>query len=52
MLDNDRYCDLEDTIQHIMAKKSSCDLILSNDARFASEDIELLTTAEFVERYL
>ncbi len=46
------YKDLEDTIQYVMAKKMSCDLILSNDKGFASKDITLLTTKAFVEKYL
>lgn len=50
MQTNKEYKDLEDTIQYVMAKKVGCDLILSNDKGFMSEDIELLTTEEFSKR--
>ncbi len=46
---NSNFTDLEDTIQYIMAKKASCDLILSNDRGFVSEDILLMSSREFVE---
>jgi predicted nucleic acid-binding protein len=44
------FLDLEDTIQYIMAKKAQCDLILSNDKKFISQDIELLSSKEFVAK--
>lgn len=47
---NSKYKDLEDTIQYILAKKEGCDLIISNDKDFVSEDIELLSTAKFIEK--
>jgi hypothetical protein len=50
MKENENYKDLEDTIQYILAKKEGCDLILSNDKNFVSEDIELLSTKEFLEK--
>ncbi|MBN2823996.1 MAG: PIN domain-containing protein [Campylobacterales bacterium] len=50
MYSNNTYKDLEDTIQYVMAKKVECDLILSNDKGFISEDIEVLTTEEFSKR--
>ncbi len=49
MQNNSSYQDLEDTIQYVMAKKVGCDLILSNDKGFVSEDIELKNTEEFVK---
>ena len=49
MKQNSNFTDLEDTIQYIMAKKASCDLILSNDRGFVSEDILLMSSREFVE---
>jgi len=52
MQTNKEYKDLEDTIQYVMAKKVECDLILSNDKGFASEDIELLTTQQYVQKAL
>jgi len=52
MQTNKEYKDLEDTIQYVMAKKVECDLILSNDKGFASEDIELMTTQQFTQKAL
>ena len=51
MSTNRLYQDLEDSIQYILAKQQHCDLILSNDKGFVSEDIKLLTTAEFCRLY-
>ncbi len=48
MKENIQYKDLEDTIQYVMAKKMECDLILSNDKGFVSEDITLMSTEEFL----
>jgi predicted nucleic acid-binding protein len=50
MRNNPKFKDLEDTIQYVLAKKIECDLIISNDKNFISEDIELLTTKEFLEK--
>ena len=50
MRENEKFKDLEDTIQYILAKKEGCDLIISNDKNFVSDDIELLTTKEFLEK--
>jgi len=47
---NPKFKDLEDTIQYILAKKEDCDLIISNDKEFVSDEIELLTTKEFLEK--
>lgn len=49
MKSNPNYKDLEDTIQYILAKKEECDLIISNDKNFVSEDIKLLSTTQFIE---
>jgi len=49
MKNNTKYKDLEDTIQYIMAKKVSADLILSNDKNFVSEEIKLLTSKDFFQ---
>ena len=49
MLADSDYKDLEDTIQYIMAKKTKCDLIISNDENFISKDIKLLTSKQFYE---
>ncbi|MBN2825230.1 MAG: type II toxin-antitoxin system VapC family toxin [Campylobacterales bacterium] len=50
MQTNKNYKDLEDTIQYVMAKKMQCDLILSNDKGFVSQDIELMSTKELANR--
>ncbi len=48
MKKNIKYKDLEDTIQYVMAKKVDCDLILSNDKGFVSEDLVLMRSVEFI----
>ncbi|MEA3512299.1 MAG: PIN domain-containing protein [Campylobacterota bacterium] len=50
MRENQKFKDLEDTIQYILAKKEGCDLIISNDKNFVSDEIGLLTTQEFLEK--
>ncbi len=52
MRKNPKFKDLEDTIQYILAKKQNCDLIISNDKNFASEDIKLLTPSKFLETFV
>ncbi len=44
------YLDLEDTIQYILAQKEQCDLILTNDKRFVSKDIDKMTTEMFSQK--
>ena len=44
--------DLEDSLQYISAKKMMCDVIVTNDKMFYSEEIETLTSNAFVDRYL
>ncbi len=46
------YKDLEDTMQYILAKKEQCDLIISNDRKFVSKEIELLSSEAFIEKYI
>jgi len=43
------YFDLEDAIQYILAKKSKCDLIISNDKNFISKDIKVLSSKEYIK---
>ena len=52
MLVDSDYNDLEDTLQYILAKKVSCDVIISNDNGFISKEIPLLTSRQFVEKYI
>ena len=50
MKNDTKYKDLEDTIQYIMAQKVSADLILSNDKGFMSDEIEILSSRNFLEK--
>ena len=43
---NEKYSDLEDTIQYVMARKEKCDYIITNDKNFASGDVPVLSSAE------
>ncbi len=52
MKQNRKFTDLEDTIQYVMAKKIEADLILSNDADFVSDGIELMNTEQFCKTRL
>jgi predicted nucleic acid-binding protein len=49
MRNDTTFKDLEDTIQYVLAKNTKCDLIISNDKKFSSPDIELLNTKQFIE---
>ena len=51
MKKNKKFTDLEDTIQYVIAKKASCDLILSNDKKFVSNGIMLMNSTEFLDQY-
>ncbi len=48
MKKNKKFIDLEDTIQYVIAKKASCELILSNDKQFFSDEIVLMNSREFI----
>ena len=50
MREDNNFKDLEDTIQYVLAKNTSCDLIISNDKGFYSPDIELVSGDVFVEK--
>ncbi|MEA3491496.1 MAG: PIN domain-containing protein [Campylobacterota bacterium] len=41
------YKDMEDTIQYILAIEQHCDLIISNDKRFVSKEIECVSSDDF-----
>ncbi|NKQ41838.1 MAG: type II toxin-antitoxin system VapC family toxin [Sulfurovum sp.] len=43
---NEKYTDLEDTIQYVMARKEKCDYIITNDNDFASGDVPVLSAVE------
>lgn len=45
------FDDLEDTIQYVLAKESGCDIIVSNDKKFASKDLKLYTSEAFLKDF-
>ena len=47
---NDKYKDLEDTIQYVMARREKCDYIITNDVDFASGDVPVLSSGEALTR--
>jgi len=51
MKQNPVYKDLEDTMQYVMAKKVSSDLILSNDKGFMSDDIVVMSSEGFLNEH-
>jgi len=48
MQSDSNYSDLEDTIQYTLALKQKSDLIITNDKKFASKKIKLLSSEQFV----
>ena len=44
--------DLEDNLQFVCAQATTCDLIVTNDGDFAYDGMEIVTSDEFVKRYL
>lgn len=52
MLNDGDYTDLEDSIQYILAQKSGCELILTNDKNFVSKKIPTMSSEVFVKEYL
>jgi len=51
MLEDSDYNDLEDTVQYLLAKKSQCDLIVSNDENFVSKNIKLISSSDFCNEF-
>ena len=51
MRDDLEFKDLEDTIQYVLAKNNKCDLIISNDKKFHSPEVELFTSSQFIKQY-
>jgi len=51
MLEDSDYKDLEDTVQYLLAKKSQCDLIVSNDENFVSKSIKLISSSDFCNEH-
>ncbi len=50
MQKNENFQDLEDTIQFIMARKSLCKYIVTNDKNFFSHEILLLNSTDALEQ--
>ena len=51
LMKNDKdYSDLEDTIQYVLAKEFGCKIIISNDKKFVSKDIELFNAKNFLSQ--
>lgn len=48
---NEKYSDLEDTIQYVMARKEKCDYIITNDKKFASGDVPVLSSEEAFRKF-
>ncbi|GAB6072787.1 type II toxin-antitoxin system VapC family toxin [Venenivibrio stagnispumantis] len=44
-----RFKDLEDTLQYVLAKKEGCDLILTNDKEFYSPDIKVVSISQLAK---
>jgi len=52
MKEDEDYVDLEDTLQYVLAQKEQCDIIVSNDRKFVSKKIELLSSEAFIKKYI
>mgnify|MGYP006310383159 CR=1 FL=1 len=50
MKEDTSYTDLEDTIQYLLAKQNGCEIIITNDKKFVSKDVQLYSTEEFVTK--
>ena len=44
--------DFEDAVQYLLAVRSQCDCIVTNDASFYSDQIGIFSSDAFVEKYL
>jgi predicted nucleic acid-binding protein len=44
--------DIEDNIQYLLAHSVDCEVIVTNDKGFYRDEIELLNSFEFVEKFL
>ena len=49
MIDNK---DVEDNLQYLSAKNSNCEIVITNDKNFYTNDIKTVSSSEFVQRYL
>jgi len=44
--------DFEDNIQYLLAKKCKCDCLITNDKTLKFDDIEILESKSFIDKYL
>ncbi len=44
--------DFEDNIQYLLAKKCRCDCLITNDKNFKFDDIEIMDSKSFIDKYL
>lgn len=44
--------DLEDNLQYCLALKNNCDCIVTNDKNFLQKDIKVISSEDFVVKYL
>ena len=51
MRKDSEYKDFEDAIQYILAKNEKCDVIVTNDKKFVSKEIECMTSEMFVKKF-
>ncbi len=50
MQENPNFKDFEDTIQYILAQKEGCELIISNDKGFYSDEIPVMSSTQFIKQ--
>ena len=51
MRENKKFKDLEDSIQYVLALNTQCDCIISNDKKFYSPNIDLLSSNNFLKKF-
>ncbi len=51
MQSNKNFKDFEDTIQYIIAKKSNCKYIISNDKKFYSLELPILSSSKAINTF-
>ncbi len=51
MREDEKFKDLEDAIQYTLAKNANCDIIISNDKKFYSPKLTLLSSSQFIKQY-
>ncbi len=44
--------DFEDNIQYLLAKKCRCDCLITNDKNFKFDDVEIMDSKSFIDKYL